>query len=376
MPATASTSTPATNDNDGRLLEPPDSPPGTPPATTDRAAAPAGAPPDDDHVRRTSCDNCGATVPQDDTITTLGGAEICPSCQRADYWCCPDCGGWNRDGWVCANNCDDEDEDDEDDERGDDEPDGDLINSYSYKPVPVFHGTGPLFLGLELEIATPYDRWESAHLAARRLGTLGYLKADESIGGGFEVVTHPMTYPWALTHFPWELLPALGDVGCRATERTGLHVHLSRDGFTSPAHVYRWMKFVYRNQPAVTALARRVSCEWAEFADDDRHRVKDYAKGSLGYYRYRAINTQNAHTFELRIFASSLQPVQVQAALGFAAASVAYTRALTVAAITRRDGWAWPAFTGWLTGRPLYEPLLDQVQALTGVPAGGSTCAC
>jgi hypothetical protein len=197
---------------------------------------------------------------------------------------------------------------------------------------------------------------------------LGYLKSDESIGGGFELVTHPMSYPWALANFPWGLLPALARSGCQATDRTGLHVHVSRDGFASASHVFRWMKFVYRNQAPVTALARRDSDQWARFDDDDRYRVKDYAKGYPGLYRYRAINTLNLHTFELRIFASSLDPVQVKAALGFAAATVEYTRTLTVADITRRHGWGWDAFVTWLADRPRYAALLSQVEALT--------CAC
>jgi hypothetical protein len=133
------------------------------------------------------------------------------------------------------------------------------------------------------------------------------------------------------------------------------------------------MTFVYRNQTPVTALARRHSDGWARFDDDDRGRVKDYAKGALGLYRYQAINTQNTDTFELRIFASTLQPLQVQAALAFASATVAYTRTLTVTAITRDHGWSWPAFTRWLATRPVYAPLLDQVRALT---TGGASCAC
>jgi len=320
-----------------------------------------------------TCDDCAEATPWGDTILTVAATRICPACQHAQYWCCPDCRGINRDDESCGNYCDDDQDDDEDEPA-----DGRIIHDYGYKPLPDFHGAGPLFLGLELEVATPRDRWAAARLADRRLGTLGYLKADESIGGGFEIVTHPMSYPWALEHFPWGLLAALRNGGCETTARTGLHVHLSRAGFAGPAHVYRWMKFVYRNQLAVTGLARRTGQGWAEFHDEDRYLVKDYAKGSPGSYRYRAINTLNTTTFELRIFASSLQPVQVQAALGFADASVEYTRNLTVAAITRHDGWAWAAFTAWVADRPAYAPLLNEITALstTHREAEALTCVC
>ena len=123
----------------------------------------------------------------------------------------------------------------------------------------------------------------------------------------------------------------------------------------------------YRNQDEVTTLARRESNVWAAFHASDRQRVKDYAKGGMGS-RYRAINTQNTTTFELRIFASSLQPQEVQAALALAAASVEYTRDLTVRDIVRSDGWGWSSFVAWARQHPAYRPLVAEMEALQ--------CAC
>ena len=154
---------------------------------------------------------------------------------------------------------------------------------------------------------------------------------------------------------------------CLDTLTGHINVHLSRAGFTGPGHVYRWLKMIYRNQPAVTALARRSGSKWAQFSDEPRRAVKEHAKGLVGGNRYWAINTGNLETFELRVFASSLRPVQVQAALGFAAASVEYTRDLTVPTIVG-GGWSWPAFTAWLTARPGYAALRNEVEVLT--------CAC
>jgi hypothetical protein len=65
------------------------------------------------------------------------------------------------------------------------------------------------------------------------------------------------------------------------------------------------------------------------------------------------------------VFASSLRPVHVQAALGFAAASVEYTRGLTIPDLVHHDGWSWPAFTTWLADRPAYRALRAQMEALT-----------
>ncbi|MFE7802875.1 hypothetical protein [Nocardia sp. NPDC057440] len=95
-----------------------------------------------------------------------------------------------------------------------------------------------------------------------------------------------------------------------------------------------------------------------------RSQARDFAKGERRTARHEAINVCPEQTFELRIFASSLHPQQVQAALAFAAGSVEYTRHLTAADIARRRGWDWTAFTTWLRGRPDYSPLLAELEAL------------
>jgi hypothetical protein len=317
-----------------------------------------------------TCDRCDTAVPESETVETVRGSTICERCRDDWYWQCDQCDGWNRDGVDCGNDCcsDDcncyncrSDNGDLDDDR-----DG-LVHDYDYKPHPIFYGAGPLYLGPEIEIETPNDSdWKCAEIANAYLGDLGYLKNDSSIGGGFEIVTHPMSYQWAMDNFPWRMFDELRDIGCEATSQTGIHVHVSRDAFASPSHVYRWMKFIYRNEHQVTMLARRASPQWAAFTDGDRRAVKDYAKGARGS-RYRAINTGNDDTFELRIFASSVDPREVKAALGFAAASVEYTRDLTVHEITHDGGWSWPAFVKWLAARPAYAPLTKQLEALACV---------
>ncbi|WP_231390443.1 hypothetical protein [Nocardia sp. CNY236] len=247
------------------------------------------------------------------------------------------------------------------------------VRNYSFKPDPRFHGTGPLYLGLELEIVVPYQcHDEAVELATEHLGTLGYLKRDSSIQpSGFELVTHPMSYPYALGSFPWELLGELDDVGCSTHAGVGLHVHASRAGFASPAHAFRWMMLIYRNESPLTRLAGRRS-RYAPFDPAARARVKNTAKNhtaALGLDRHQAINPYPRSTLELRIFASSLDVGRVQAALAFTAASIHYTRDLAVADI--HDGaWNWETFAAWVAARPRYQPLSDQLHHLE------LACAC
>lgn len=298
------------------------------------------------------CAECRGLVPEDQTIDTVRGSTICEDCRVDAYAQCPGCDGWNRTGDACGNGCHD---------------DSGSIYEWDYKPTPVFRGQGPVFLGTELEIEVDDGCLrDCADIAGKHLDGLGYLKSDGSLRHGFEIVTHPLSYDWAMTHFPWRMLEDLRRHGAFTTDDTGLHVHVSRAGFASPSHIYRWMKLIYRNQEPVQALARRCSSEWAAFEDADRRAVKDFAKGGFGA-RHRAVNTNNLDTFELRIFASSLDPTQVQAAWGFTAASVEYTRLLTVGELTRSNAWSWGAFTAWVAEHPRYASLYQQMGALACV---------
>jgi hypothetical protein len=237
-------------------------------------------------------------------------------------------------------------------------PSGDSrIHDYSYKPDPDFYGVGPLFLGVELEVSVPdYLISRAADLCDERLGRLAYLKEDSSVDG-FEIVTHPMSHAYATESFPWHMLRELDDLGASADD-AGLHVHVSRAGFRDSAHVYRWLKLLYRNAEHVTAIARRDSGEWAAWSGNDRMRAKDYAKGRRNGARYSAVNVQNRETFEVRVFASTLDTDELRAALDLVAASVEYTRGLTVADITHGDGWTWDAFVTWADQRPEYAALV------------------
>ncbi len=307
------------------------------------------------------CDHCTAGYSRCDDCWLLArdlrqadnGNDVCGEC-AIDYHACDECGQLTT-GY--------------DDYCSDCTPASRYIHDYSYKPTPLFHGTGPVFLGLELELKT--SGGDCARLATSSLGRLGYLKDDGSIGNGcgFEIVTHPMSYPYAMTEFPWDLLPELHERGAYTDSDVGIHVHVARAGFTSAVHVYRWMKFFYRNESHLTRLARRRSDSWAAFEPDARAGIVDFAKSSHEFGlgnggRYQAINTMPEHTFEVRIFASSLIPQRVQAALGFVAASVEYTRALSSSDVTRRRGWEWAAFVTWLRAQPVYSPLLAELQEL------------
>ncbi|GAA4609572.1 hypothetical protein BJY16_007391 [Actinoplanes octamycinicus] len=316
-------------------------------------------------LQTTVCERCDQSA--DNLVQTTDGQRICLACRDYCYLQCGTCSGWHHEEDRCANGCPCECGDCGYCDDAGTSFDG-LVRPYDYRPRPVFHGTGPLFLGPEIEVEIgDGDPYRCAEIASNGLGKLGYLKHDDSLTCGFEMVTHPMSYDWALEHFPWDLLGRLRASGCITSEATGIHVHLSKAGFSSDAHKYRWMKFIYRNEPQVLRVARRHAPGWAAFRDEDRRAVKRYVKDNYYGDKYRAINTNNLHTFELRIFAGSLDPQVIKAAFAFSAASVEYTRTLDFAAVAA-GGWTWPAFTDWLDDQPRYTPLAGQLEALA--------CAC
>lgn len=307
------------------------------------------------YLRYRQCEAC-ARIFRTLLVVEDDGEELCQDCAAsAGYHECLDC-AYLVHGRARCSRCD---------ERR--EYWDEYIYSSDYRPYPDFRGSGPLFLGMELEINTPRQDVELCKLCEDRLGSLAYLKEDGSIGVGFELVTHPMSLAWAQEHFPWRLLDELAARGCHGDD-AGLHVHVSRDAFAGASHVFRWMKFIYRNASAVQQLARRHDSSWAQFSRQERADVKDICKGDRNRPRYSAINVQNDDTFELRMFASSVKPREVQAALAFADASVRYTQQLTLGAILRDDGWSWDAFLDWAADRPEYDALSRECEALA--------CAC
>lgn len=278
--------------------------------------------------------------------------------------------GYNRNGYDRGGDSrydDDNDYDSSEDSR--DDGYGTLLN-YSYTPYFKFHGDKPPYYGMEIEVTTDHTR-RLVDTVRDYAGDLIYCKEDGSVDGA-ELVTHPMSYEWAMGNFPWELLPALKDT-CDATiipSDNGIHIHVGRNGFTDPAHMFRWMKLWYRNPQDMQRIGRRISSHWGAFRIDERTGQAMHVKRDKPSYnrdedttrnaRYAAINTVNRDTLEVRIFASTLRPRRAQAALQLVAGSVEYTRQLTAADVTQRRGWDWSAFIAWAGKTEQYPALIAE----------------
>lgn len=244
----------------------------------------------------------------------------------------------------------------------------DRLHNYSYTPTLKFRGDKAPWFGMEIEV-TADNVSRVIDVVVSHAPTLIYCKEDGSVQGA-ELVTHPMSYPWAMDNFPWEMLAELRtEAGASViADDNGIHIHASRDGFDNSAHMYRWMKFWYRNPRDIQRIARRRASYWGRFNPDHRTAHKDhvkYGKPSYSPYndatlneRYAAINTTNRETLEVRVFASTLRPQRARAALQLVAGSLEYTRHLTSEAITKRRGWEWQAFMAWAGKAGDYRDLM------------------
>lgn len=300
------------------------------------------------------CDSCNEYNSYGTSFVEDARASYCESCLEDCYYC-EDCDTYTSEG---CDNC-----------SSDSDGMGNrIIHDYSYRPDPIFHSTNPderLFFGIEIEVEASDSRSDSAMHAYQLEGAdLAYLKNDGSLDHGFEIVTHPMSHDFYKNEASqlWEVLENLrSKSGLRVkswdTRTCGLHIHISRTGFSGGAHMHRFLNLVYSNPEFYSALAGRSSDQWAKFTDiyqkeyrrdangeripapptsglywevDTKRTFKHKLDPNRGSDRYSAVNTLNAHTLEMRIFRGTVNGNTVKAQLDLAHASVEYTRTLSV----------------------------------------------
>lgn len=332
------------------------------------------------------CDNCASIAANYcdgcDIRTTMHTARLQ---DRREYWCescldrayyCEGCDGYYADG--CDNGCDD----DEDEPR--------VIHDYSYRPDAIFHSTNKderLYFGIEIEVEARGNLGDAANYAHRLEGMeLAYLKHDGSLQCGFEVVTHPMSHDFYKNQAQdfWTVIEGLRTdykVKSWDTKTCGLHIHVSRTGFTNGSHMHRFLNLVYSNQELYEALAGRSSDQWAKFSDiirtdyardiEGNRIVDEYNSYSIkttrsfmrklnsdyGSDRYSAVNTLNRETLEMRIFRGTVNSNTIKAHLDLAHASVEYTRVMSVPQV--RDGALSPSnFVAYIKANEALYPEL------------------
>lgn len=299
------------------------------------------------------CDSCGHSFPSDQ-LTEFDGQLLCPGCYESGTVVCRNCGEriWVDDNagdraTPLCQSCYDRHytscsrcgriihmadalylrEDD-------DEPFCELcydyhrskhvIQNYYYKPTPVFHGSGPRFYGVELEIDEGGESDDNAGqlmiLANAHGKEFLYCKHDGSLEDGFELVTHPMSLACHHQEMPWpEILEEAVSMGylSHQTGTCGLHVHVNRTAFGSTQAeqdeaIARVLYFFEKHWEELLKFSRRTQRQLDQWASrygykDQPREILDHAKKGSHAGRYTCVNLTNYETIEFRIFRGTLK---------------------------------------------------------------------
>ena len=262
------------------------------------------------------CDHCGGRVYTNDTVSD-DDIIVCSECYDEHYHRCEDCNriihendvNWYNNLPYCDNCYDEIESDDE-------------IEDYNYKPSPVFYGDGNRFFGVELEVDYGGKYGENAleikDIANYRKEHI-YIKSDGSLDEGFEIVSHPMTLDYHMNEMDWEsVMHKAISLGYRShqTSTCGLHIHVNRNAFgdnqsEQEEAISKILFFIEKNWNEIFQFSRRSSYNmnrWsARFGfEKTAKEILDKAK-SGGNGRYVAVNLNNYHTIEFRLFRGTLK---------------------------------------------------------------------
>lgn len=260
------------------------------------------------------CDRCGERIWNDDDY---GDSEItlCEYCRDNYYERCHHCGDlvynddvyWDESGdYPYCEDCYDKL--------------NQHIHNYSYKPDPIFHGRGSMFMGVELEIdkAGTYDENAKQIIECTDSDHL-YIKRDGSLNDGMELVTHPMTLAYHMERMPWEdIVDTAVHLGYRShqTDTCGLHVHVNRSAFSTDREcqdkvIAKILYIVERFWQEFLKFSRRTEYQinhWAArygIKDNPKQVMDSVKKENRG--RYACVNLCNYNTIEFRIFRGTLK---------------------------------------------------------------------
>ena len=264
------------------------------------------------------CERCGERIYRDDNA----GSDLFPLCDRcydAYYTNCTHC---NRLLSLSEAYYEDDSDDPYCYDCYSDRQSDDYIHDYSYKPEPVFYGSGNLFLGVELEIDDGGKDNENAETLtdlANRACEHVYIKSDGSLDDGLEIVTYPMTLDYHLHRMPWrQVMQKALDLGycSHRTGTCGLHVHVNRSYFGDTVEeqeeaIGRVLYFVEHHWAELLRFSRRTEQQlkrWAaRYGYKERpDEILDTAKKGYGG-RYTCVNIFNRDTIEFRIFRGTLK---------------------------------------------------------------------
>lgn len=319
------------------------------------------------------CDSCETSYSNRYDYSSVGDSTICENCYSDSCYYCDDCNENFFDDSPC---------DCREAISGRPCRCRAVVHDYNCKPPVTFKGNPKhgVYLGFELETVINGDYSTASNYASTNLQGIAMLKHDGSIGSeGFEIVTEPHSHLEYRENSKilWDTIETLrADYGARSwdTETCGLHIHISRAGFSSGAHTHRFLSLVYKNSEMMMKFAGRKS-RYARFNDvytfDEYDKpvfsLKHKVKWGNTTERYSAVNTNNRDTLELRFFKGTMNTNGVLSALDLAQALVEYTRDLRLDDV-KRGALSWEWFADYVaSNNGLYPDLYMRLNKISGV---------
>jgi hypothetical protein len=256
------------------------------------------------------------------------------------------------------------------------------IKDYNYKPMPYFQldktqegaaSLGGEYMGLEWEIEN-CGEYNNEMGVKRLVEIFGkryiYCKKDSSISHGFEVVTHPFSYPnFVARRKDWvAAMNTMTELGYRNKsanpdwkKTVGIHVHINKKAFTT-THLYKFMKFFYNpeNRGFLIDISQRGKENYyAKFHPDAMKnlclsskrrqnicKVQDPNDQHVGEVdKNVAVNLKPTPTVEVRIFASTLDPRDFFKNIEFTRAVFWFSKDIPISEVTV------PKFLAYCMGR-------------------------
>lgn len=298
-----------------------------------------------------ACADCFAVVHYDNLIHTLDNDGVCNSCYEAYYTRCHECynisstRNWEENEDYCPH-CE-SDEDGRSRYTNDDNYnnfDGSISN-YTYKPDPIFYeklgvpvdcDPETLYMGIELEVNRGKKYSETIHQnrvshEICRENQWAYCKWDSSVRKGFELVTHPCTIQHHVKEFP-KVLTKLREYNYQSEEvesGASLHIHVNKNYFGTGERlelgIAKLVIMFDKFWDELYKFSRRdeVQIHWCKklFTDGELSDYKDTkdvyekARNKSNRDRHSAINLNNEHTVEFRLWRGTLDERKFKATI-------------------------------------------------------------
>ena len=307
------------------------------------------------------CEDCGEYIPNDDIIQTGEGNYVCDNCLQQNYSRCNDCEEYFSDsdiltdnnGCQLCSNCRDNYyicENCEEFVHSDNAffHDGEcyceycydnlelnnIIQDYNYKPSPIFYNLHDentnTFFGIELEIDGAGEDNGNAEYITENINYNNehvYCKHDGSLTDGFEIVFHPMSYNY-ITNIKNDIKKMLEyakekEYTSHDCGTCGMHIHVSRKAFGNDEQEqdYNISKILYifeKYWENIVKFSRRSEEQlnrWAKryLEKDEQENIPENEKPNFlidkakKSGRYFAVNLENTHTVEFRLFRGTLK---------------------------------------------------------------------